>query len=94
MKPVGTVPPVGGGARSEMWRRMKADLLGFPVKRPVCTEAALLGVAILAGKACGLLPDIETAIQRMVRLEQPLRPDDAARPLYLRAYGERCRQLA
>jgi D-xylulose kinase len=37
---------VGGGSRSPLWRRIVADVLGFPVVCPVSGEAGALGAAI------------------------------------------------
>lgn len=45
---------VGGGARSDLWMQIKADILG----RPICTvrvsEATCMGAAMLAGQGAGL----------------------------------------
>ncbi len=48
---------IGGGARSDLWAQIKADILGMPVFRPRHTEAASLGAAILAATAIGILDD-------------------------------------
>jgi xylulokinase len=39
----------GGGAKSDAWLQLTADVLGIPVVRPRVTEAGLLGAAMLAG---------------------------------------------
>lgn len=39
----------GGGARNTLWRQIIADIAGKPVVVPHTTEAAALGVAMLAG---------------------------------------------
>jgi xylulokinase len=39
---------VGGGARSALWRRIVADVLGFPLVCPLSSEAGSLGAAIQA----------------------------------------------
>jgi lipoate-protein ligase B len=43
-----SVRSLGGAARSDLWLQMKADLLGIPVERPACADAASLGAAMLA----------------------------------------------
>lgn len=48
---------IGGGAKSDIWAQIKADVLGMPVSRPRHTEAASLGAAILAAAAVGLVED-------------------------------------
>ncbi len=49
------VVATGGGARSDRWLRIVADILGVPVRRSAQTEAACWGVARLAGEGAGLL---------------------------------------
>jgi xylulokinase len=53
----GELMVIGGGAKSDIWAQIKADVLGMPVSRPRYTEAASLGAAILAGVAVGLVTD-------------------------------------
>jgi sugar (pentulose or hexulose) kinase len=44
---------LGGAARSDLWLQMKADVLGVPVERPTCSDAASLGAAMLAASGVG-----------------------------------------
>jgi xylulokinase len=53
----GELVVIGGGARSDLWAQIKADILGMPVSRLRYTEAASLGAAILAAVAVGLVSD-------------------------------------
>jgi xylulokinase len=55
----GELVVIGGGARSDLWTQIKADILGVPVHRPRYTEAASLGAAVLAASAVGLVTDPE-----------------------------------
>ncbi len=77
----------GGQARSMAWNRIKADVTGFPVEVPRVTEAALLGAAVLAGVGAGLLPDITTGANRMVRIEAVLQPHLDRHRRYTELYG-------
>jgi ribulose kinase len=43
---------------------MIADITGMPIELPRCTEAAVLGGAILGGVAAGVLPGIVEASER------------------------------
>jgi xylulokinase len=45
---------LGGAARSEFWRKVKADVLGCSVVATACPEPTSLGAAILAAAAIGL----------------------------------------
>ena len=49
---------VGGGARSEVWNQIKADILNVPYQRLVGNEFGAWGAAMIAGKAAGLITDL------------------------------------
>lgn len=66
---------VGGGARNPLWLQLKADICRTPLRVPGVTEAACLGAAMLAGVACGVYPDAETAASRTVHLDRSITPD-------------------
>jgi xylulokinase len=53
----GELVVIGGGAKSDLWAQIKADILGMAVYRPRYTEAASLGAAVLAATAVGLVTD-------------------------------------
>ncbi|MCI0588180.1 MAG: xylulokinase [Planctomycetes bacterium] len=78
----------GGGARSRAWRRIVADVSGFPVVCPESAEGAALGAAIqaLAARARdrGERVSIEEACDAFVRLDGSTRvePDPARAALY------------
>ena len=61
------VAATGGGARSDLWLRLKAEALAATVVRPAGAEPACLGAAILAAAAAGIHPSIEAAAAAMVR---------------------------
>jgi xylulokinase len=72
----------GGGARSPLWLRLKADICGLPVRVPRVTETACLGAALLAGTAAGVYPDLATAVSRTVRFSEKIKPDPESSRLY------------
>ncbi|MGQ9554557.1 MAG: FGGY-family carbohydrate kinase [Anaerolineae bacterium] len=49
---------IGGGAKSQKWLQIKADVLGTPLVKLDVSEAACLGAALLAGHGVGIFPDI------------------------------------
>jgi len=49
----------GGGARSEWWNQLKADMTNIPIEVVEHTEPGTLGVALLAGLAIGVYDDME-----------------------------------
>jgi len=88
---------MGGGARSDLWLQIKADVTGLPLVRMEEEETSTLGAAMLAAVCCGDHPDIESASAAMVRLGRRFEPDPKAAPVYERAfalYNELYRTLA
>jgi xylulokinase len=57
--PVDRIRTVGGGARSEWWTQLKADLTNIPIEVVEQQEAGTLGAAILAGLAIGIYDNLE-----------------------------------
>jgi xylulokinase len=72
----------GGDTRLATWSRVKADVLGIPVRR-VPGDAAVTGVAMLAGLGAGVYRDPAEAIARCVRPDAPIDPDPAAVARYV-----------
>jgi xylulokinase len=76
----GTVAEVrvtGGGEKSAIWNRIKADTLGVPIVQVMGAGGAPLGSALLAGYAEGTLRDIEDAAARWIHTGAVTRPDPA-----------------
>ena len=76
---------IGGGARSQLWLQLKADITGIPVITPRITEAAAFGAALLAGAGAGLWASAAEAAERFLELTDTYQPD----PLRHRAYSDR-----
>ena len=87
---LGEVRVIGGGAASDLWNRIKADVLGLPYVRLALPDAATLGGAIVAGHAAGLIPDMAAVARRAARPSARYLPDGAAHHRYrtcVDAYG-------
>jgi xylulokinase len=76
----------GGDARLGTWNRIKADITGVPV-RTVPGDAAVTGVAMLAGIGAGVYRDANEAIARCVRLDPPIEPDPTTCEIYESGYA-------
>ena len=77
---------IGGGARSDLWLQVKADVTGIPVVAPKVTEAACWGAALLAGVGAGCFPNAVQAAERTVRLERRIEPDKERMKRYQTRY--------
>jgi xylulokinase len=78
----GELVVIGGGARSDLWAQIKADILGCPVYRPRYTEAASLGAAILAATAVGLITDPEATARNWNPPVETFTPNPEATRIY------------
>ena len=82
----------GGGARSRLWLRIVASVLGIPLERTAVEEGAAYGAALLAGVRVGVFADVHEAVERTVRVRDVVEPDDGWRDAYENGY-ERYRRL-
>ena len=86
----------GGGARSGLWNRIKANVCNRPVVTLANEETGLLGDAILAGVACGIFASIEAGCDAMVAIKESIQPDAeaASYPEPYRRFCDLDRQLS
>ncbi len=79
--PLREIRAVGGGARSPLWRQIKADVTGLPVALLQTVETTALGAALLALAPCGMAGSLGEAVERVVRVVETRdpRPDVQAR---------------
>ena len=74
---------VGGGARSDLWGQILADVSGKPLYRAAAPEAAALGAGILAAAALNLHATPRHAALAMTRLQpDPFLPQTHSRAVY------------
>lgn len=74
----------GGGAKSDAWLQITADILGVPVLRPRTTEAGTLGAAMLAGIATGAYATPDEAVAHCVTIKRRFVPDASRHHHYCR----------
>lgn len=77
---------IGGGARSDLWNHIKADVVGKPLVTVGTAETACLGAAILAGIGASVFPSIDAACGKMVQIRDRVFPDERNRAVYKAAY--------
>jgi xylulokinase len=82
----------GGGARSDHWLQLTADILGVPVERPQIIEGATLGAAVLAGIGGGIFANASAAVAALVHPQNRYEPDPQRYAFY-RTRLERYRAL-
>jgi xylulokinase len=96
LRELGVEPTVGrvsgGGARSELWLRIVASVLGVPLERTAVEEGAAYGAALLGGVAAGVFGDAQEAVAACVRVRDVVEPVPEWQPVYGEGY-ERFRSL-
>jgi xylulokinase len=78
---------VGGGAKGALWRQIKADVTGLPVRVPTSVETTATGAAILAAVGSGVHSSVAEAVDAFVayRPDEQL-PDPERHERYADAY--------
>jgi len=76
--PVGEVRLGGGGARSEIWRQIQADVYAHVAKTVEAEEGAAYGAALLAGVGAGAWATVDEACDSVVRIKAAAEPNPRA----------------
>jgi xylulokinase len=93
-QPVQRYIAMGGGAQSDLWCQIIADITDKQVFRAATTEAAALGAGILAATAVGCYANAREAAQEMTHiLPQPTEPNASVHAFYNRLFEEVYRPL-
>ena len=67
----------GGGARSELWRKIQADVYRLPVETAAADEGAAFGAALLAGVGGGVWSSVEEACDAAISIGERIEPDES-----------------
>jgi len=88
LRALGARPTVGrvsgGGARSDLWVRIAASVLGLPLERTESDAGSAFGAALLAGVRSGVFADAAEAASRCVRIRERIEPE----PGWIAAYDD------
>jgi xylulokinase len=76
----------GGGARSELWLRIVASVLGLPLELTAVEEGSAYGAALLAGVQAGVWADPREAAAACVRVRATIEPDPEWQRVYEQEY--------
>ena len=72
----------GGGASSDAWLQIKADILGAEITALDCKEVGAAGTAALAGMAIGAFDDIKSAVSKQAPVRKVFEPDEHKKEIY------------
>lgn len=76
----------GGGAKSQVWMQMKADMLGIPIVALKTVDAGTVGSAMLTGVALGIFKDLKDAANAMVEQTVTYKPRAEYHEKYMEVY--------
>ncbi|HEX8834359.1 MAG TPA: FGGY-family carbohydrate kinase, partial [Abditibacteriaceae bacterium] len=88
---IGNVRASGGGARSDIWRQIQADIFDFPLSTINVDEGPALGVALLAGVGAGIYRSVEEACSTVIKVASStpvIQENAAAYEKYYNVYGK------
>lgn len=86
--PVKRIRVGGGGAKSDLWRQIQADVFGQKVYRINAEQGPAFGVALLAAVGAGSYRNIEEACAVAIRDVDETAPDRASKTKYAAAFPE------
>lgn len=78
----------GGGARSEFWRQLQADIYGSPCATVNSTEGPAYGASLLAAVGAGEYRDIRQACEAAVKVVGTVAPHPKRRKEYRRFHEQ------
>ncbi|MFH1825090.1 MAG: FGGY-family carbohydrate kinase [Candidatus Firestonebacteria bacterium] len=79
---INEIRAIGGGAKSDVWLKLKADMFNKKVVSLNVSESACLGVALLGGVAIGKYKSIFEAINNVVKVKKVFYPDSQRSKIY------------
>lgn len=85
----GEVRVTGGGAKSDFWVQMLADVFGQPCVRLETDEGPAFGAALLAGVGIGVWPDVVSASRAAVHVRDTTTPSGTDYSDALRRFRDR-----
>lgn len=77
---------VGGGAKSDLWLQIKADIMDIEIETLHISEAGTLGTVILAGVASGAYASHAEAVGKLVRPGKVFTPNETNKKKYDESY--------
>ncbi len=82
----------GGGAHSETWMQMKADVLDLPIVALNTVDAGTVGCAMMTGIALGAFRDLDDAADHMIETKRTYEPRREYHERYMEVF-DRYRKL-
>jgi len=76
----------GGGAKSPLWQKIFANVLGISIQIPVTEEGPGYGAAMLAMVGAGEFDNVKTCADQFIQVRKTVEPDEAIAARYEEQY--------
>jgi xylulokinase len=73
---------IGGGAKSELWQQILADILGEEISLLNIEEGPAFGAALIAGVGVGVFADFESACEEIIEVTKKIAPNSEDSQIY------------
>lgn len=83
---ISEIRATGGGATSNIWLQIKADILNTDITALSCDEVGAAGTTALAGAAVGAFSDIQNTVNKMVKVRKIFNPNKDNNQIYSQLY--------
>ena len=83
----------GGAANSKVWVQMFADVFNIPIEIVKVKELGALGCAMSGAVAAGCFVDYKDSASHMIKIENPVYPNEEIHEIYMRKYEKYVRVL-
>lgn len=77
----------GGGAKSAVWKKIVANVLGIAVEVPMVEEGPSMGGAMMAAVACGEYESVEACAEQIVKIKETVLPEEELTQKYNERYN-------
>ena len=78
----------GGGAKSKLWKKIMANVLGAELCAPASEQGPGMGGAMLAMVACGAYETVRAACEKLVTVSKTVKPEPRLTALYEQRYQQ------
>ena len=78
----------GGGAKSKLWKKIMANVLGAELRSPASEQGPGMGGAMLAMVTCGAYESVGAACEKLVGVCEIVKPEPELTALYEKRYQQ------
>ena len=78
----------GGGAKSDQWSQLKADMFDIAIEKVENIEISSMGAAIMAAVSLGIYSDLSSAMQNLINVQTTFEPRTDITARYEERYSE------